>query len=135
MTQSASMLHLLQTSAISLKVSLSASLDFKSTPSYWKLYNSLLMYKDVKKNIASLIEQHWRRALMLNSYCCQWDLLKFEIGKCLRKFGSNLAKLKKAEENKVVSKITVLSSKSPELLSESDKFEYAELLCRLDVHI
>lgn len=90
------------------------------------------MYKDVKKNIASLIEQHWRSALVLDSYCCQWELLKFEICKYLRKFGSNLAKLKKAEENKVVSKIAILSSKSPELLSESDKLEYAQLQCKLD---
>lgn len=64
---------------------------------------------------------------MSNSFCFQWELLKFEIGKYFRRFGSNLAKLKKAEENKVVSKILILSSKPPELLSESDKLEYADL--------
>ncbi len=119
-------------SAVSLKICLSASLDFSSSPSYWKLNNSLLLFEDVNKNITLLIEQYWRRALVLDSYCCQWELLKFEIGKYFRKFGSNLAKLKRAEENKVVSKIAILSSKPPELFSESEKLEYADLQSKLD---
>ena len=69
---------------------------------------------------------------MLDSYCRQWELLKFEISKYFRKFGSNLAKLKRAEENKVVSKIAIHSSKLPELFSESDKLEYADLQSKLD---
>uniref|UniRef100_A0A8C1V8G1 GUF1 homolog, GTPase n=1 Tax=Cyprinus carpio TaxID=7962 RepID=A0A8C1V8G1_CYPCA len=101
-------------SAVSLRLCLSASLNFSSFPSYWKLNNSLLHFEDVKKKITLLIEQYWRRALVLDSYCCQWELLKFEIRKCFRKFGSNLAKLKRAEENKVVSKIAILSSKPPD---------------------
>ena len=119
-------------SAVSLRLCLPASLDFSSSPSYWKLNNSLLYFEDVKKNITLLIEQYWRRALVLDSYCCQWELLKFENSKYFRKFGSNLAKLKRAEENKLVSKIAILSSKPPELFSESDKLEYADLQSKLD---
>ncbi len=120
-------------SAVSLKICFSASLDFSSSPSYWKLNNSLLLFEDVKKNITLLIEQYWRSALVLDSYCCQWELLKFEISKYIRKFGSNLIKLKRAEENEVVSKITtLLPSKPPELFSESDKLEYADLQSKLD---
>ncbi len=66
-------------SAFSLTICLSASLDFSSSPSYWKLNNSLLLFEDVKKNITLLIEHYWRNALVSGSYCCQWELLSLKL--------------------------------------------------------
>lgn len=53
-----------------------------------------------------------------NSYCTLWELLKF---------GSNLAKLKRAEENKVMAKIAELSRT---LLSKLDS-----IICYITVKV
>lgn len=51
---------------------------------------------------------------------------------CIRQFSSNLAKQRRNEEEKVISKIITLQSKIQESLSESDLTELAELQSKLD---
>jgi hypothetical protein len=54
------------------------------------------------------------------------------VSKYLRKYGSNLAKTRRAEEEKVIIKITSLSQRSPAGLSGEEKIELIELLNKLD---
>lgn len=66
--------------------------------SYWKLNNSVLDHESVKVTIRSFTAHYWNIAQLSNDYCNNWELLKFEIGKSLRNYGSVLAKAKKCEE-------------------------------------
>ncbi len=100
--------------------------------SYWKLNNSVLKHKVVTEKIHFLIKCYWQRAL--NDKCFQknWELLKFEIAKYLRQYGSSLAKLRKEEETKVITKIATLTQCMPEDLTEDDKQELTEQQLKLD---
>lgn len=51
---------------------------------------------------------------------------------CIRRFSSNLAKQRRYEEEKVISKIITLQSKTQEALSETDLTELAEFQSKLD---
>ena len=109
---------------------MSSSSSAKS--SYWKLNSTILKYKDVTTEIERLIRQYWNKALIEKVYSNNWELMKYEIAKCLRKYSGDLAKIRRAEENDIIRKITSLSSKPLEALSESEKIEFTEQQHRLD---
>lgn len=50
-----------------------------------------------------------------------WELFKFEISKYLRNFGSNVARIKAAEENAVVNDILTLSKKNGQQILQKMK--------------
>lgn len=74
--------------------------------SYWKMNSSLLKHECVKKEITRLVTFYWDKALKNDIFSKNWELLKFEIGKYLRKYGSELAKMRRIEEEQLVSEIT-----------------------------
>jgi hypothetical protein len=63
----------------------------------------------VQFEVKDLLSQFWERACEEKSYCKNWELFKFEVSKYLRKYSSNLAKTRRAEEEKVIIKITPFS--------------------------
>ena len=65
-------------------------------------------------------------------YSNNWELLKYEIAKYLRKYSSDLAKRRRAEENGTILKITSLTSKPVDVLTESEKIELIDQQHRLD---
>ena len=77
--------------------------------SYLKLNSSLLNNDMVNFEVKDLLSHVWERACEEKSYYKKWELFKFEVSKYLRKYGSNLAKTRRAEEEKVIIKITSLS--------------------------
>lgn len=101
--------------------------------SYWKLNSSLLTHDQVKIKISFLIKYYWLKAKKDNKYGLNWELLKHEIGKCARKFGTQLAKLKKQEEESIVYKIIYLHNKVQDGLSEAEFQELSELQTKLDL--
>lgn len=72
-----------------------------------------------------MISFYWSKANIENSFGLNWELLKYEIGKYLRKSGAQLVKARKAEEVKIISSITNLSSKDPDSLTEEEKEDLA----------
>ncbi len=68
--------------------------SFSSSPksSYWKLNSTVLEHKEVMAKIESLIRLSWNRAVIENAYGNNWELLKYETAKYLRKSSSDLAK-------------------------------------------
>ncbi len=100
--------------------------------SYWKLNNSVLKHEAVTEKIYFLIKCHWQKALNDKCFKKNWELLKFEIAKFLRQYGSSLAKLRKEEETKVITKITTLTQCAPEDLTEDDRQELIEQQLKVD---
>lgn len=83
---------------------ISINIPFLSSPSsakssYWKLNSTILKYKDVTTEIERLIRQYWNKALTEKVYSNNWELMKYEIAKYLRKYSGDLAKIRRAEEN------------------------------------
>ncbi len=100
--------------------------------SYWKLNNSTLDNEYVKVSVRRMIEHYWNLAQLSNEYCNNWELLKFEIGKFLRNYGSVLAKARKHEEENIISKITAFTQRSPPIFSDTEKMELLTLQNHLD---
>lgn len=113
--------------AIFIKIKLSVSTLNSIKPSYWKINGSLLSHNSVKLKINYFINHYWEKAVRERSFSNNWELLKFDISKFMRRYGSELAKLRKAEEEAVVSEIAAVTQGSPENLSNAD----AALLCKL----
>lgn len=61
-----------------------------------------------------------------------WELLKYEIAKYLRKYGSDLTKKRRAEETDTIFRIASLTSKPVDVLTESEKTELIDQQRRLD---
>ncbi|CDQ78802.1 unnamed protein product [Oncorhynchus mykiss] len=80
--------------------------------SYWKLNSSLLNNDIVKFEVKDLLSHFWERACEEKSYCKNWELFKFET--------------RRAEEEKVIMKITSLSQWSTAGLSGEEKMELIE---------
>lgn len=59
-------------------------------------------------------------------------LLKHKVSKCARNFGSHLTKLKRCEEENVISKIITLYGKTQDGLSEAELVEFIDLQTQLD---
>lgn len=88
--------------------------------SYWKHNSSLLKCDQLRKNILFLIKHYWIKAQKKNKYAFSWELLKHEVDKCARNFGSHLTKLNRLEEDSVTSKIMTLCGKMQEGLSDAE---------------
>lgn len=120
--------------AIQINISLLPSSTKFHQNSYWKLNSSILCHEAVKLRVKELIRIYWNEAQAERVYGSKWELLKFEVGKFFRKYCSNLAKDKRHEEEKVISKITTLSSICPDKLSSEEKetlFEYQNKLDKI----
>lgn len=115
---------------ITLKLTLTPSASIPKAIC-WKLNNSLLAHVDVNERISCLIKCHWDKALLTNSFGSQWELLKYEIGKYLRKYSSNLAKNRRAEEDDLCAQIVTLSNRSTNL-SDDELARLAEYQNKLD---
>ena len=84
----------------------------------WKLNNSLLTHDSVLKDIKKLINSHWEKATVLNSFSLQWELLKFEVGKYIRKYSSDLNKRRRLEEEDLCALIADLTDQAGNLTDE-----------------
>lgn len=100
--------------------------------SYWKLNSTLLKHKEVTSKIESFIRLYWDKAQCENFFSINWELLKYEIAKFLRKYSSVLAKKRKTEENDTILKIASLTSKPLDVLTESEQLELTNQQYRLD---
>lgn len=99
--------------------------------SYWKMNSSLLKHNEVKSELERLIGFYWSKAKRENYFGLNWELLKYEIGKYLRKCSGNLAKSKRLEEINIVSEISSISKILPENLSDSQR-TLVDLQIKLD---
>lgn len=117
--------------AIYIKIQLSTQINHPRS-AFWKLNSSLLSNEEVKKEVANLITLFWTKAKNEEQFCKYWELLKFELGKFLRKFSCKLVKSRKAKELNIVSSITNLTSKPPDTLSEEENIELSKLQLELD---
>lgn len=106
------------------------NIPYKS--SYWKLNNSLLKHEVVNTQINKLLTYYWNKANREKSFCTNWELFKFDACKFLRRYGSEIAKLRKTEEEEVISKIASYYQRSPEEISEDDKLILLDLQNKLD---
>lgn len=100
--------------------------------SYWKLNNSLLKFEVVKVEITKQITRFWIKTKLDKSYSSNWELFKFETGQFLRKYGSFIAKSRRAEEEEVISKITSFYQRPLDKISEEDRFNFLQLQNKLD---
>jgi len=98
--------------------------------SLWKLNSSLLELPDVKYTIKELIANYWNAATIKNSFCANWELLKFEIGVYLRKVGANLSKKRRVLEDSLIMKLS--QTRNFNCLSLKEKSELAALQTKLD---
>lgn len=82
--------------------------------------------------IESFIQLYWDKAQCENFFSINWELLKYEIAKFLRKYSSVLAKKRNSEENDTILKIASLTSKPLDVLTESEQLELTNQQYRLD---
>uniref|UniRef100_A0A3B5R4M7 Reverse transcriptase domain-containing protein n=1 Tax=Xiphophorus maculatus TaxID=8083 RepID=A0A3B5R4M7_XIPMA len=106
--------------AISLIASFCPNITPTFKSSYWKLNNSILKNVLVIDKVKLLINHFWKKALINNNFSRNWELLKFEVTKYFREFGTSLSKSRRDEETNVISRITEITQISPENLSEND---------------
>lgn len=99
---------------------------------YWKWNNSLLKHEKVKTEIMNWITSFYKKAKREKSYNTNWELLKFELGKFLRQHGSSIAKTKRAEEEKIISKMSLFYQRRPDEVWQEDKVLLLELQNKLD---
>lgn len=93
--------------------------------------SSLLRHDIVKSELSRLIKMFWQKALNEENYGKNWELLKFELGKYLRRYGSELAKSRRRSEEEIISNITTYTMRS-DTLSDEDKLKFIELQKNLD---
>lgn len=118
--------------AIRITIDLLPMSSAKIYNSYWKLNSSVLKHETVIFEVKKLINSFWIKAKAERVYCKQWELLKFELGKFFRNYCSNLAKLKKAQEEEVISTIANLSSRCPNSLNVEENNTLFECQHKLD---
>lgn len=99
---------------------------------YWKMNSSLLNHYCVKTEIERLIQMYWNKAQKESIYSSNWELLKHEISKYMRRYGSLYAKSRRLLEEQVISEITSLSSLPPGSLSEEENLKLYDLQNKLD---
>lgn len=78
-----------------------------------------------------LVAYYWNKANREKSFCTNWEPFKYEACKFLRRYGSDIAKLRKAEVE-VISKLASYYQRSPEEVSEEDKLLLLDLQSKLD---
>lgn len=66
--------------------------------SYYKFKNTILKHKVVVAEIDRIIRYYWNKAINEKLFSNNWELLKYENAKYLRKYGSDLMKKRRAEE-------------------------------------
>uniref|UniRef100_A0A3P9L5I7 Reverse transcriptase domain-containing protein n=1 Tax=Oryzias latipes TaxID=8090 RepID=A0A3P9L5I7_ORYLA len=98
----------------------------------WKINNSLLSHNTVIEMTKKIIQSYWEEATEFKIFSPKWELLKFDIGKFMRSYSSNLAKLRRKEENELCSKIATLSNKSSENIPENELIELGEYQNKLE---
>lgn len=86
----------------------------------------------MSKQKLKLVQIYWDKAQKENIYSSNWELLKYEISKYLRRYGSLHAKSKRLFEEEVISEITALSSLPPGSLSEQQHLRLLDLQNKLD---
>lgn len=118
--------------SISICIPISTNVNSYSTPSYWKLNNSILAYTEVRIKMDDIITNLWNKANEEDNYCSNWELTKYEVGKYFRKFSSDLAKKRKSNESSVICKIASLLAKNVEDMTDFDKAELTEQQQQLD---
>ncbi len=118
--------------AVSIKIMFSPEARFNKGSSYWKMNSSLLKRNEVKSELERLIHFYWNKAKQKDSFGLNWELLKYEIGKYLRKCSGNLAKLKRLEEANIVSEISFITKILPENLSDIQRTCLVDLQIKLD---
>lgn len=116
--------------AVFISIKLFSDNDYKAN--YWKLNNSLLKVEEVNQKIPQLIKHFFNKAVVENSFSLNWELFKYESAKYFRKLGSKLAKIRKLEEQRVITGISVMSQISPDTLTEEEKIEMLNLQESLD---
>lgn len=77
-----------------------------------------------------MIRVYWEKAELEKAYGRNWELLKYELRKFLRKFGSDIAKQNELIEDEVLSQLSALSFKEP--LTDTQNTEYCKLQNKLD---
>jgi len=85
-----------------------------------------------KKVITGLINSFYNKANKEDAFCSNWELLKFEVTKYLRKFGSQIAKHKRAKETEIVVEITKLVNKCRDDLMDEENLQLSDLQIKLD---
>lgn len=98
----------------------------------WKINNSLLTNATVTETIKTLINSRWQEACKNNLFSPFWELLKYDIGKFMRFFSSDLAKRRKQEEEELCSQIASLSNINSENLTDDDLVLLGDCLNKLD---
>lgn len=88
-----------------------------TSSSYWKLNKSLLLHDKVQRKIKNLITSFWIKAKAENAFSTNWEILKYEIGKYVRKFVSLMATKKKEKKNKN-------NNKNNRVISETSKSDF-----------
>lgn len=96
----------------------------------WKLNNSLLTHALVLEDIQKIITSHFEQATLQNSYSLQWELMKFEVGKYMRKYSTELSKQRRLAEVDLCADIAALTNQS--VLNVEEQIKLSECQNRLD---
>ncbi len=116
--------------AIRIHIDLLPMSTSKIHNSYWRLNSSVLKHETVTLKVKQLINSFCAKAERI--YGKHWELLKFKLGKIFRSYSSIIAKLNRAQEEKIISTIAYLSPKSPDSLSVDENKILVEYQYRLD---
>lgn len=81
-------------------------------------------------DVKNIILNHWYKALSEKKFCSNWELLKFETAKYLRKQGSLMAKERRIQEANIIAKLASVSSLS--CPNEDEQAELVTLQLELD---
>lgn len=92
----------------------------------------MLKHDTVKSEICKLISHFWNKAEREKLYSTNWELFKFESGTFLRRYGSSIFKSKRAEEEEVITKITLFFQRPPDEISKEDRRNFLDLQKKLD---
>ena len=87
--------------AIYLSITLSSDQSSGPKASFWKRNSSLSEHDQVKQRVKELIANFWIKADSQKACGTNWELLKYELGKFLRRFGGDLAKNRRAVEDEL----------------------------------
>uniref|UniRef100_A0A096MC09 Reverse transcriptase domain-containing protein n=1 Tax=Poecilia formosa TaxID=48698 RepID=A0A096MC09_POEFO len=93
---------------------------------------SLLKHDYIIRSLISLIDRYWSKANTENAFGLNWELMKFEIGKYLRKCGKEISRKKKQTEDFIISNLMTLSLTSVDQMSDQERNYFSQLQNSLD---
>lgn len=96
--------------AIYIKIDL-IILSYRPNRDYWKLNQMILQNKKCKDDAAVIIGKYWREANLDDNFGSCWELMKFEVRKLAIILGKKIAKDKREEESRVITRLIKLSEK------------------------